>query len=102
MAIPILAVAFTAFCVWLTVRVINRKERWAKCTLAGVVGVPVLYVASYGPVRAMIEPKIYSVGTDPLVDAYFTFYTPLFWVTHRNNRAYEISERYCEFCKYGH
>jgi len=45
-----LAVAFAAFCVWLTVRIINRKERWAKWTLVGtVVGVPILYVASFGP-----------------------------------------------------
>jgi hypothetical protein len=25
-----LAVAFAAFCVWLTVRFVNRRERWAK------------------------------------------------------------------------
>ena len=47
--LPTLAVAFAAFCVWLTVRISNRRERWAKWTLAGVVGVPVLYVASFGP-----------------------------------------------------
>jgi hypothetical protein len=40
-----LAVAFAAFCVWLTVRIVNRRERWAKWTLAVVVGLPVLYVA---------------------------------------------------------
>lgn len=27
--LPALAVAFAAFCVWLTVRIVNRKERWA-------------------------------------------------------------------------
>jgi hypothetical protein len=62
-----LAVAFAAFCVWLTVRVVNRKERWAKWTLAGMVGVPVLYVASFGPVcwinarrgTAPVLPRIY-------------------------------------------
>jgi hypothetical protein len=48
--LPLLAVAFAALCVWLTVRIINRKERWAKWTLVGtVVGVPILYVASFGP-----------------------------------------------------
>jgi type VI protein secretion system component VasK len=37
MAIVLLAlsVAFAAFCVWLVVRIINRRERWAKWTLAG-------------------------------------------------------------------
>jgi hypothetical protein len=47
--LPALAVAFAAFCVWLTVRIVNRRERWAKWTLAAVVGVPVLYVLSFGP-----------------------------------------------------
>ena len=46
---PALAVAFAAFCVWLTVRIVNLRERWAKRTLAAVVGVSVVYVASFGP-----------------------------------------------------
>jgi len=45
----ILAIAFAAFCVWLTVRIVNRRERWAKWMLAGVIGLPVLYVASFRP-----------------------------------------------------
>jgi hypothetical protein len=47
--LPALAVAFAAFCIRLTVRIINRRERWAKWTLAAVVCAPVLYVASFGP-----------------------------------------------------
>jgi hypothetical protein len=47
--LPALAVAFAAFCVWLTVRIVNRRERWAKWTLAVVIGLPVPYVASFGP-----------------------------------------------------
>ncbi len=48
--LPALAVAFAAFCVWLGVRIVNRKERWAKWTLVmTLVGVPVLYVLSFGP-----------------------------------------------------
>jgi hypothetical protein len=43
-----LAVAFAAFCVWLTVRIVNRRERWAKWTLAGMIGVPLLYVGNFG------------------------------------------------------
>jgi hypothetical protein len=45
-----LAVAFAAFCVWLTARIFNSRERWAKWTLAAAVGVPVLYVLSFGAV----------------------------------------------------
>jgi len=44
-----LAVVVAAFCVWLTVRIVNRRERWPKRTLAAVIGFPVLYVASFGP-----------------------------------------------------
>jgi len=38
-----------ALALWLTVRIINRRERWAKWTLAGVVGPPLLYILSIGP-----------------------------------------------------
>ena len=41
--------AFAAFCVWLTVRIVNRRERRAKWTLAGVIILPTLYVLSVGP-----------------------------------------------------
>ena len=33
--LPAQGTAFAAFCVWLTVRIVNRRERWAKWTLAG-------------------------------------------------------------------
>src|SRR5262245_28648855 len=34
----IVSVAFGALCVWLTVRIVNRRERWAKRAVAAVVG----------------------------------------------------------------
>lgn len=46
---PALFVALAAFCVWLAVRIVNRRERCAKWTLVAVIGLPVLYVASFGP-----------------------------------------------------
>lgn len=45
----ILAVTFVALCIWLTVRVMNRRERWARRVLLVVVGLPALYLASLGP-----------------------------------------------------
>ena len=45
----ILLVVWAVFCVWLVVRVINRRQRWAKWTLGTVLAVPVVYAASYGP-----------------------------------------------------
>jgi hypothetical protein len=45
----VIGAAFVAFCVWLTVRIINRREPWAKWTLAAAIVVPPLYVLSVGP-----------------------------------------------------
>jgi hypothetical protein len=39
---PSFVVAFMAFCVWLTVRIVNRQENWPKWTLAAVAGVILL------------------------------------------------------------
>src|SRR5436190_1964410 len=61
--LTILAVAFAAFCVWLTVRIVNRRGRWAKWTLAAVVGLPVLYVASFGPACWLCEKGILGQKT---------------------------------------
>jgi hypothetical protein len=47
LALSIFAVAFAAFCVWLVVRIINRRERWAKGVAIGLV--VVLYPLSFGP-----------------------------------------------------
>ena len=42
--------AFAGFCMWLAVRIFNRREKWAKRTAMALVTVPVLYVLSFGPV----------------------------------------------------
>ena len=49
--LPALAVGFAACCLWLTVRIINRRERWAKRTLAAILSLLALYPFSYGPAR---------------------------------------------------
>lgn len=45
-----LAAAFAAFCVWLTVRIVNRRERWAKRTAIAMILVLAAYPISIGPV----------------------------------------------------
>ena len=42
-------VAFAALCVWFGVRIINRRERWAKWALAVTLSLPVVYVFGFGP-----------------------------------------------------
>src|SRR6476646_6118419 len=54
----VVGVAFAAVCVWLCVRIVNRGERWAKWTLAATVGLPVLYVASFGPTCCLVDRGI--------------------------------------------
>jgi Kef-type K+ transport system membrane component KefB len=36
-AVLVLSVAFGAFCIWLTVRIVNRQESWAIATAAAIV-----------------------------------------------------------------
>jgi glucan phosphoethanolaminetransferase (alkaline phosphatase superfamily) len=50
--LPTLAVAFAAFCVWLTVRIVNRRERWAKRT--AVVTAAILTICYPGSVVAIV------------------------------------------------
>ncbi len=83
LAMSIFVVAFAAFCVWLIVRVVNRRERWAKWTLAAaLLGVPMLYLASFGPVCwiSAAPPGGRALGsTKPWMRIYF----PIGAVIHR-------------------
>lgn len=50
LSLSIAGIAFAAFCIWLGVRVYNRRERWAKRTAVGIIiASPLFYVASFGP-----------------------------------------------------
>ena len=72
-----LAIAFAAFCVWLTVRIVNRRERWPKRTVAAAVGLPVVYVASFGPacwIKAHVFPRQHAA--DSVTE--FTYW-PVLW-----------------------
>ena len=50
-ALAAFGLSFAALCVWLTVRIVNRRERWAKWTLAILVlfTIAIAYPLSYGP-----------------------------------------------------
>src|SRR6478752_3435066 len=88
LALTIFGVAFAAFCVWLTVRIVNRQERWAKSTLAVVVGLPVLYVASFGPACWINER--YDVGTN----AISIVYRPIIWLASGDPHVRRPVQRY--------
>ena len=63
-----LAFAVGAVCVWLIVRIVNRRERWAKWTLALVVGLPIFYVASFGPACWLADHEL--LPFDPVESAF--------------------------------
>lgn len=55
-ALSIIGVAFAAFCVWLGIRFYNRRERWAKWTLAALaVLVLLVYPLSIGPALILTQ-----------------------------------------------
>lgn len=70
---PALGAAFAALCVWLTVRIVNRRERWAKRG-AIALGAFVVYTLSFGPV-CWINSRA-EVGTEVIWAAY----RPLFGI----------------------
>ena len=85
-----LAVAFAAFCVWLTVRIVNRRERWAKWTAAATLlmaaigyfgayftmaDVPLAYsLSGSGPWRL---PPRYRIGMVKLDKPWERFFSPV-------------------------
>jgi hypothetical protein len=68
-----LGVALAAFCVWLGVRIFNRREKWAKRMAVGLVALLVAYPLSIGPV-GWINSRLQWPG---LNDAYGVIYIPL-------------------------
>jgi RsiW-degrading membrane proteinase PrsW (M82 family) len=69
-------IACAAFCVWLVVRIANRRERWAKRMAVALVVLLAGYPLSIGPVfclRIMIGDPQWAK------DAYEFTYLPLLW-----------------------
>lgn len=50
-------VAFSGFCVWLSIRIVNRREKWAKQTAFGAFAVLLAYPLSIGPACWMAGPS---------------------------------------------
>jgi hypothetical protein len=83
--LPALGVAFAAFCLWLTVRIVNRRERWAKWTAAGL-AIVLAYPISFGPACWI------SSHLDAGAGALAVVYDPLVWVIARDWRARYVDE----------
>jgi len=87
--LPALGVAFAALCIWLAVRIINRRERWARWTLA-LVGVPSLYLASFGPACWLTDAGVLPIGTTG------TAFLPLIRLSERSVSVRENLRKYAE------
>jgi len=48
-ALAVSGFAFAAFCIWLGVRIVNRRERWAKRLAVGLVLLLIAYPLSFRP-----------------------------------------------------
>jgi|SRR5579872_2938861 len=77
LVLSIAGIAFAVFCVWLTVRIVNRGERWAKWVLAGALILPPLYLLSYGPAHWLRGLGLIPVTTFDA--AAKVLYAPLVW-----------------------
>jgi hypothetical protein len=87
-----LGICVSAFCFWLVIRIINRRERWAKRVLTTTLVLPVLYVAGFGPAAWLASWELAPKGLVAWV--YFPifriafdgperwFYKPVDWYAH--------------------
>jgi hypothetical protein len=76
-AMSIIEIVLAALCVWLGVRVFNRRERWAKWTFAAVAATA-LYVESWIPMARLaqwLEARDLLPGWGGMALAYF--YLPI-------------------------
>ena len=81
--LPVLAVAFATFCVWLTVRTVNRRKKksgWRFWTTAALVAMFVFYPLSMGPACWLLTQEWKPDGTHGVVNQVFA---PILWV-YRN------------------
>jgi hypothetical protein len=90
------AIVFVAFCVWLTVRIVNRRERWAKrLGVATLIMALLGYPLSIGP-ACRLEEFLYDNGcqaaASSMSEVTCRFYDPLLWC--RDNGPRFVADAY--------
>ena len=81
-------VIIAALAIGLTVRIVNRRERWAKWTAVGFFfGSPILYLASFGPACWWMAPTVEEVPGGPRIGSNAAYvsraYWPIGWAVNR-------------------
>jgi hypothetical protein len=78
--VSIVGTAFAAVCVWLGVRIVNRRERWAKRTAMAVVALlPILYLASFGPACWWLAKTVPEFSGGPRVGSNAAYVSKAYW-----------------------
>jgi len=87
LSFEIFGLVFIAFCIWLTVRIINRREKWARRTVGVLLAMPVLYFLTFGPACWWFYDRPYSRSKEPIMhlgglnpDCAPRIYWPIGWV----------------------
>jgi hypothetical protein len=92
--LPVSGLAIVGFCLWLTVRIINRQERWAKKTAIVLAAVTVGYPLSFGPAYTLVDR-----GVLPLSILKAGVYSPCFDLAFWGPEpARRLAWAWAEFC----
>jgi hypothetical protein len=79
-----LSLALAAFCVWLLVRIVNRRERWAKRTaVGGIASLPLFYLLSFGPACWWFSPPTMVQTSGTIIERGVrapSFFWPVGWL----------------------
>jgi hypothetical protein len=94
MLILLACTGYAAFMLWLGVRVVNRRERWAKWTAAGLAWFSILYPLAYGPAYFAVESGRLPDWAAVLIMRPFA---PLLLVAQQNVSAMEFLHWYARF-----
>jgi hypothetical protein len=89
MAIALAAFGFAlaAFCVWLAVRIVNRRERWAKWTAVGLTVALLAYPLSAGP-AVWLFVHVLPKSSLPTINA---LYAPMTYAIPRSQATNDVA-----------
>src|SRR5262245_46783807 len=94
LVLPGVAVALIAFCIWLAVRIVNRRDRWAQLTAVVLAVVLIGYPVSIGPAGWLLSRDSTPIQVQL---AALNFYKPLRLAVRSSPRAARIgADRYCD------
>jgi hypothetical protein len=94
--VSVLGMTVAAFSIWLAVRIINRKERWAKWTAAILALVVVAYPLSSGPADWLL---LHGYTSEPVNKVLRVFYAPSGWFIRNSPKpVQDVYLKYDVFC----